>query len=111
MLTQAIQHNQTEATRTYLLYALESGPYEIYVFGAQTLRFEYLNYTALRNIGYTLEAARKMTPLDLTPEFTEVTFRENISPLLRHEKTTHVFHVAHRRADGSFYPAKVYLQL
>jgi PAS domain S-box-containing protein len=65
----------------------------------------------LRNLGYTREAMRGMTPLDLKPEFTEESFRQTILPLLRHEQEQLFFNTVHRRADGSLYPVEVHLQL
>ena len=102
---------QAEAERARLLNVLEASLNELYVFGPNTLRFEYVNAGACRNLGYTLDALRKMTPLDLKPEFTEASFREMINPLLRREKEKHVFFTVHRRADGSLYPVEVHLQL
>ncbi|MBI5685036.1 MAG: PAS domain S-box protein [Verrucomicrobia bacterium] len=105
------QRRQAETARARLLHILESSLNEIYVFDAETLRFEYVNQGALRNLGYSLETMRTMTPLDLKPEFTEASFRETTGPLLRHEKDLHVFQTVHRRADGSLYPVEVHLQL
>jgi PAS domain S-box-containing protein len=105
------EQRQTEAARARLLHILESSLNEIYVFDAESLRFEYVNQGALRNLGYTLEALRTMTPLALKPEFTEASLRQAIAPLLRHEQEQLLFHTVHRRADGSLYPIEVHLQL
>ncbi len=105
------ERRRAEAEGARLLQVLESSLNEIYIFDADTLRFEYVNHGAQRNLGYSLEQLRGMTPLDLKPEFTEASFREMIGPLLRLTKETHVFHTVHRRADGSLYPVEVHLQL
>ncbi|HLB47925.1 MAG TPA: PAS domain S-box protein [Anaerolineales bacterium] len=114
-LTRAIRHaierKQAEVERERLLNVLEASLNEIYIFSPGTLRFEYVNAGALHNLGYTLEALHQMTPLDLKPEFTEAAFREMIGPLLRREKSVHVFETIHRRADASLYPVEVHLQL
>jgi PAS domain S-box-containing protein len=102
---------RAEAERSYLLNVLEASVNETYLFDAETLRFEYLNRSGLNNLGYSLEQMRDMTPLDLKREFTEASFREMLGPLLRGEKKMHVFHSAHRRADGSSYPVEAHLQL
>jgi len=90
---------------------LEASLNEIYVFDADTLRFRHANEGALKNLGYTLTEIRKLTPLDLEPEFTPESFRELIGPLLRGEKPKQVFETLHRRADGSEYPVEMHLQL
>ena len=99
------------AERARLTGILERSLNEIYIFDAHTLRFEYVNEGALRNLGYTLEAMRVKTPLDLKPEFTEAKFLKMIKPLLADEKEKHVFHTIHRRADSSDYPVEVHLQM
>ncbi|MBI3596737.1 MAG: PAS domain S-box protein [Nitrospirae bacterium] len=105
------ERRRAEAEGARLLQVLESSLNEIYIFDADTLRFEYVNHGAQRNLGYPLEQLRGMTPLDLKPEFTEASFREMIGPLLRPTKEIDVFHTVHRRADGSLYPVEVHLQL
>jgi PAS domain S-box-containing protein len=100
-----------EAERTKLSMILESSLNEIYVFDAGTLRFIHVNSGALQNLGYTLDAIRTMTPLDLKPEFSEASFRRMVSPLLQRQKDVIVFQTVHRRANGSLYPVEVHLQL
>jgi two-component system, cell cycle sensor histidine kinase and response regulator CckA len=84
---------------------------ELYVFDAQTLRFQYANEGARRNLGYSAQAMSALTPLDLKPQFTESSFRQMIESLLRHEQKKCIFDTVHRRADGSEYPVEVHLQL
>jgi PAS domain S-box-containing protein len=105
------ERKQAEAAQARLLYALESSLNEIYMFDAETLRFEYVNRGAQRNLGYSLDQLRGMTPIDLKPQFTEAAFRELIRPLLNGSKEALTFDTVHRRADGSLYPVEVHLQL
>jgi PAS domain S-box-containing protein len=100
-----------EEAQVRLLHILESSLNELYIFEAESLRFEYVNRAALHNLGYSLDAMRKMTPLDLKPEFTEDTFRQAIAPLLSHEQAQLTFNTVHRRTEGSLYPVEVHLQL
>jgi PAS domain S-box-containing protein len=102
---------RTEAAASRLLSVLEVSLNEIYIFDAETLRFEYVNECALRNLGRSMEAMRAQTPLDLNPEFTLERFYELIAPLRRQENPKVVFETAHRRVDGSLYPVEVHLQL
>jgi len=110
-ITDITEHKRAEAEQARLLYIMESSLNEIYVFDSITLIFDYVNQGALRNLGYTREAMRGMTPLDLKPEFTEASFRQTITPLLRHEQEQLLFNTVHRRADGSLYPVEIHLQL
>lgn len=84
---------------------------EIYIFNKDTLRFEYVNKGAEKNLGYSMEQLQRMTPLDVKPEFNHESFHKLLLPLLRNEKEILVFDTMHRRADGSIYPVEVHLQL
>lgn len=90
---------------------LEQSLNEIYLFDAQTLRFEYVNSGAQRNLGHNMDTLRMMTPLDIKPEFDEASFRIMTHPLLHGEKKVLIFETMHRRADGTLYPVEVHLQL
>ena len=105
------ERKQVEAQRESLLEIINTSLNEIYVFNRKTLRFEYVNMGAQRNLGYTLEQLRQMSPLDIKPEFTEDSFREILRPLVEGKQSTLVFRTAHRRADGNNYPVEVHLQL
>jgi PAS domain S-box-containing protein len=105
------EQKQAEAERARLWSVLEASLNEVYVFDAQSLRFEYVNAAALRNLGYSAGAMRTLTPLDLKPAFTAATFAELVQPLRRHEREEVVFQTEHHRADGSRYPVEVHLQL
>lgn len=105
------ERKQAEAERTQLVNVLETSLNEIYIFDAESLRFQYVNSGALRNLGYSREAISTLTPLDLKPEFDLASFRNLIGPLLRREKEKLVFHTVHRRGDGSLYPIEVHLQM
>ena len=61
-------HGRTHGT-------LEQSLNEIYLFDTQTLRFEYVNPVAQRNLGYHMATLRLMTPLDLEPAYDETSFR------------------------------------
>ena len=99
-----------ESERLRLIDAIENSLNEIYIFDAATLRFEYVNQGALRNLGYAASQMQEMTPLDIKPEFTEAAFQELIAPLRRGEKQTVVLETVHRRADRSLYPVELHLQ-
>ena len=89
---------------------LEQSLNEIYLVDAETLRFEYVNRTAQRNLGYEMAALRKMTPVDLAPEFDETSYRAMVKPLLCREMEVVIFEASYLRADGTRYPVEVHLQ-
>jgi PAS domain S-box-containing protein len=90
---------------------LEQSVNEIYLFDAETLLFEYVNEGGRRNLGYDMETLRRMTPLDIKPDFDEASFRAMIHPLLTGEKEILSFETTHLRADATLYPVEVRLQL
>lgn len=83
---------------------------EIYVFDAQSLYFINANYGAQKNTGYVLTECKKMTPLDIKPEFTETKFRKLIAPLLDGSRQKINFETLHRRKNGTTYPVEAHLQ-
>jgi|CXWL01.1.fsa_nt_gi PAS domain S-box-containing protein len=111
ILRDITDRKQAEAEAHWRLDVLESSLNEIYIFDADTLLFDYVNECARINLGYSMDVMRRMTPLDLKPDFTERTFSEFIAPLRLHEKPKIIFETVHRRADGSIYPVEIHLQL
>ncbi len=103
---------QTEiAERTRLLNILEASLNEIYIFDAETLKFQYANQGALLNLGYSLEQLQQMTAVNLKPQLSPEQFQQLIHPLLNHQQHKTIFRAAYQRADGSLYPVEVHFQL
>lgn len=102
---------QAEGDRTRLLNMLEASLNEIYLFNADTLKFEYVNQGGLRNLGYSLEQLQQMTAVDIKPDLTLPEFETLIAPLRRQEVAKINFESVHQRSDGSRYPVDVHLQL
>ena len=107
------QSTEREAQRESLLLTstIRAARDEIYLFDAETLRFRFANDGALRNLGYTIEQIRELTPVDLKPEFTPERFAALVQPLRTGETSRLVFETVHQRADGSTYPVEVHVQL
>jgi PAS domain S-box-containing protein len=97
--------------RHQLLRILDASLNEIYIFDAKTLKFQYVNQGAWRNLGYSLELLEQMTPLDLNPKFTSAQFWQLLDPLLQKQEKILIFETVHQRRDGSLYPIEVRLQL
>ena len=93
--------------RSWLLHVLASTSNEIYVFDALTLRFTFVNDSALTNLGYNAAEMEQMTPADIQPGFTEQILDalpardgSGMEPGLAIERI-------HRRKDGSEYPVTI----
>lgn len=84
---------------------------EIYLVNAETLRFEYASNGAQRNLGHDMDCLRGMTLFDIQPEFDEASFRAMTKPLWGGEREALVFETTQLRADATFYPVEVHLQL
>ena len=102
---------QAQAVSDRLGRILDRSLNEIYVFECESLRFVQVNYGARRNMGYTSAEFRKLTPVDIKPEFTKEAFAGLLQPLLDGSQDILVFKTHHRRKDGSTYPVEVHLQL
>ncbi len=105
------ERKRAEEERQRLVNFLEASFNEVYVFDPASLRFSYVNQSALKNLGYSAEQMRQLTPLDLKPAFTAEAFRRMVTPLLNGTTPRHVFETFHRRADGTDYPVEVCLQI
>jgi PAS domain S-box-containing protein len=102
---------ESERERRLLADTIAASLNEIYLFDAATYRFRYANEGGLLNLGYTLEDLRRMTPLDIKPEFTREDFEARLEPLKAGREDIVVLETVHRRADGSTYPVEIHLQL
>ena len=111
LATEIVERRESQARESQLGRIVEESLNEIYIFDAETLTFNVVNRGARENLGYSLNALRTMTPLDLKPDFTRESFLQQVQPLL--DSTTEViqFETRHRRIDGSHYPVSVNLQI
>jgi len=115
-IIQAIVRDVTERKRAEEKIArfgrvLENSLNEIFIFDAETLRFIDVNRGARKNIGYSMEELREMTPLDIKPEMTPELFKKLIGPLRKGIEEQIQFLTTHHRKDGTQYPVEVHLQL
>jgi PAS domain S-box-containing protein len=81
------------------------------MFDVETLKFVQVNEGARRNLGYSMDELRELTPLDLKPELDAGSFEQLIARLKSGEQQAATFVTSHRRKDGSLYPVEVRLQL
>jgi PAS domain S-box-containing protein len=104
------KRKKAEAERNHFTNIFHESLNEIYVFDAKTLKFTNANYGAQKNLGYTLKELKKMTPLDLKPNYTEAQFREEIGVLNNKNVNKIEFETQHKRKSGSTYPVNIHLQ-
>ncbi len=90
---------------------LEESLNEIYIFNAKTLNFIQVNRGGRENLGYSMAEMRKLTPLDLKPEFSQESYDQLVLPLREGQQRLLCFNTVHRRKDGSEYHVEVHLQL
>ncbi|TCS82525.1 diguanylate cyclase [Tepidibacillus fermentans] len=107
----AIKLHEANTHARMFEWLFENSLNELYVFHPKSLKFVTVNRAARRNLGYTIEELKTMTPLDLKPELDLQSFRELLNPLVSGEQEQIQFNTVHRRKDGSLYPVEINLQL
>ncbi|WP_377278205.1 PAS domain S-box protein [Rhizobium sp. R86522] len=90
---------------------VEDAASEIFVFDAHSLNFVLVNRGARKNLGYTMDELREITPIDIKPEVSPEQFDALLAPLRSGEKLIQQFNTVHRRKNGSDYNVSVSLQL
>lgn len=90
---------------------IEDAAGEVFVFDAETLRFELVNRGARENLGYGMQELANLTPVDIKPRLDRDAFEALIAPLRTGAQTILHFQTVHRRKDGSEYDVDVKLQL
>ena len=89
---------------------VEASVSEAYVFDSRSFQFELVNRGARKNLGFTMEELRELTPWDLKPDYTKEQFLSYVEPLISGEIEILHFETVHKRKDGSTYPVSVQLQ-
>lgn len=95
---------------SFLEKILEKSVNEIYVFNPTSLKFLYINMRGITNLGYSYDRLENMTPLEISPEFTKVSFLKKIAPLISGKINSLQYKTTHKRKDNSTYPVKINLE-
>ncbi len=82
----------------------------IFIFNPETLRFSYVNQGAVNQVGYNTDELKKMTPLDIKPEFDEPSFRAMAESIVHSDSKQSVFETVHQHKNGSLIPVEVSMQ-
>jgi len=89
---------------------LEHSFEEIYVFSDKNLFFIEVSKGTLKNLGYTMDELRSLSPIDIKPLILPADFNTMIQPLRDGEIDILKFSTIHERKDGSTYDVDVRLQ-
>ncbi len=102
---------KARAQTDMLSQVIKSSFDEIYIYDPKDFHFIFVNYGAIKNLGYSPEELETMAPWDLKKDFTEASFRARTAPLLAGETSRLTFETTHTRKDGTTYPVQVRMQL
>ena len=102
---------EAEEKSSRLGRVLEESWNEIYMFDPDTLLLIQVNKGARHNLGYSMEELKKLTTVDIKPDYSPEYFRNIIEPLRKGELPFILFQTRHKRKDGTIYPIEVRLQL
>lgn len=70
-----------------------------------------VNYGAQKNLGYTLDELKMMSPVDFKPEYTESEFRNLTATLVSNKESKLEYETVHLRKNGTTYPVYVNLEI
>lgn len=104
------ERKRTELERLKFLDVLEASLNEVHIFSAEDFSFQYINKRALKNLGYSAESMKKMTPIDIQPELNPALLRQFLFPLITQKREKIIFQTIQRRANGTTYPVEVHWQ-
>lgn len=90
---------------------LDNSTNEVYLFDANTLKFNEVNEKGRLNLGYTMEELLELTPYEIEPRFDRIGFEQHIEPLKNGEVENMAIETTYYRKDGSSYEVEINLQL
>ncbi len=90
---------------------LEQSINEFYIFNCKTLHFEYVNRSAINNLGFSMDELKNMTLLTIAPELDLDVFMQLIKPLLNREQNQLRFEALLQRKNDTHYPVEICLQI
>jgi PAS domain S-box-containing protein len=88
-------------------HIVERANTEVFVFGADDMRFIYANAGARENLGYSGDELKTITPYDIKPDVTEAEFRKAVQPLIDGKINVLCLETVHQRKDGTTYDVEL----
>jgi len=106
------EQKQAEEHSLLLGNVVKESSEEVYIFERGTLQFTYLNNAAIDNLGFSLEEAKNLTPLDIKSDLDISFFVEKLTQLIETENPVQsiAFETTMQRKDGTVYPAEAKVQ-
>jgi PAS domain S-box-containing protein len=101
---------KSQAAVSQLAEIVEQSVNEIYVCHAETYKIINANRAARNNLGYSLEEAATLTPMDIVVDIDRTKFEQLIEPFRTGALKSQNFETVHRRKDGTTYPVSSQLQ-
>lgn len=89
---------------------IENSLNEIYITDAKSMKFLYVNKSAIKNLGYSLEELLKMTHQDIGPDLS-MDRLEKMKKMLIDQHNQLNFEMVNQRRDGSVYPIKLSIEI
>jgi len=96
--------------RNTLFQAINNSQVEAYIFYGDTMNFEFVNNTALLNLGISQIDSVKLTPFDLIFIEDKTDFQRQFQQLQKQKIQRIVLETHYQRKDKSFYPVEVNIQ-
>lgn len=81
-----------------------------FVCDAESFRYLYVNRGAMRQLGYSFDELKRMTPMDLSPGLTQERIREIEGALARGERSMFTLTAKNRHKDGFLFDVEVNVQ-
>ncbi|MDW3225021.1 MAG: PAS domain S-box protein [Paracoccaceae bacterium] len=90
---------------------VENAHHEVFTFDPETLLFTGVNKGARENLGYNQPEIRRLTPLDIIPDYDRFAFEDLLRPLRQGRISKLEFKTRHQRKDATTYPVSIRLEL
>ena len=104
------QNQEAEKKLTRFKTILEQIYDCVFIFDPDSLRFSYVNQSAMKQVGYNLEELLSMTPLDIMMEYSKESFNTLLAPLKSGEVELLSFETGYWHKENYLVPVDVHLQ-
>lgn len=102
---------ETEHQLQSLGYIVDNSNVEVYIFDINSFNFTYINKAAEKNIGYTLQEMKSMTPVDIKPQYNMQSFKKLMKHIIDGSEDSLMFETVHQRKDSSLYNSEIRIKV